>query len=92
MGAAGYWLRDTHRLLVRPYSDYTGTRYGIETGTLADPHGPQFRYTENNPRDWHPGFLIMETELYDDGAFDVRPQLVDCTLRKPVVLGEAVRV
>lgn len=79
----------THRLLVRRYNDYTGIRYGIETGTLADPHGPQFRYTENNPRDWHPGFLILDVEQCEDG-YDIHPQLVDCSLRKPVVYGKAL--
>jgi len=82
----------THRLLTRPYNDYTGIRYGIETGTLAGTMGPQFRYVDNNPRDWHPGFLILETELYKDGSMDVRPQLVDCTLKKPVVYGQTVEL
>ena len=52
----------THRLQVRPYSDYSGTRYGIETGTIADPYGPQFSYGEDNPRDWHPGFVVVTLE------------------------------
>jgi len=79
----------THRGLIRPYHDYSGVRYGIETGTLADPFGPQFRYVNNNPRDWHPGFLILETEAFEDGSFDVRPQFIDCSLKKPLVYGEA---
>lgn len=48
-----------HRLLVRPWGDYTGRRYGIECGTLADPDAPAFDYAENNPRDWCEGFVVM---------------------------------
>ena len=29
-----------HSLKVTPYDDYNGTRYGVDTGTLADPDGP----------------------------------------------------
>lgn len=49
----------THRLGVRPYTDMRGTRYGIETGTLAEPWGPQFRYVEQNPRNWQQGFVVI---------------------------------
>lgn len=49
----------THRLGVRPYTDMRGTRYGIETGTLAEPWGPQFRYVEQNPRNWQMGFVVL---------------------------------
>jgi hypothetical protein len=31
-----------HSLKVTPFDDYNGTRYGVDTGTLADPQGPQF--------------------------------------------------
>lgn len=49
-----------HRLVVRPVSDYSGTRWGVEGGMLADRDGPQFRgYTENNPLDWQPGFIVL---------------------------------
>jgi len=77
----------THKLLVRPYADYSGVRYGIECGTLADPMGPQFRYVDNNPRDWHPGFVILDVEKHKDGTIDVRPQTVDCALKTPHVYG-----
>jgi len=50
---------DTHRLLVRPFSDYNGVRYGIETGTMAEPYGDQFHYAEDNPRDWRSGFVLL---------------------------------
>jgi len=50
----------THSLLVRPMTDYNGTRYGVETGTLADPYGAQFLdYTEDGPRQWRSGFAVL---------------------------------
>ena len=52
----------THVLSVIPFNDYNGTRYGIQTGTLADPNGPQFRYTEDTPKDWNSGFVMMTFE------------------------------
>ena len=49
-----------HSLRVSPYSDYWGTRYGVDTGTLARPYGPQFtNYTEDNPVDWRAGFAVF---------------------------------
>jgi hypothetical protein len=39
-----------HSLKVTPLSDYNGTRWGVDCGTMADPYGPQFyNYTELNP-------------------------------------------
>jgi hypothetical protein len=49
----------THRLLVRPYSDWTGTRYGAETGTLANPASSLFEYCDGNPQDWQPGCMLL---------------------------------
>ena len=49
-----------HSLKVTPLSDYNGTRFGVDTGTLADPYGPQFTdYTEDNPTDWRSGFVVL---------------------------------
>src|SRR3546814_13516703 len=31
-----------HSAKVIPFTDYNGTRYGVDTGTLAAPGGPQF--------------------------------------------------
>jgi predicted phosphodiesterase len=43
----------THNLAVQPLTDYNGTRYGVQTGCLANIHGEQFMaYTEDNPKDW----------------------------------------
>lgn len=49
-----------HSLKVTPYSDYTGIRWGVDTGTLADPYGPQFAYyTEDGPVNWRSGFVVL---------------------------------
>jgi hypothetical protein len=49
-----------HSLKVTPYDDYKGTRYGIDTGTLAEPSGPQFEnYLEHAPTNWRSGFAVL---------------------------------
>jgi hypothetical protein len=49
-----------HSLKVTPLSDYNGTRWGVDTGTMADPYGPQFyNYTEMGPLDWRSGFILL---------------------------------
>ena len=62
----------THKLGIRAHTDMRGTRYGIETGTLADPWGPQFRYVEQNTRDWRMGFAVVTI----DGE-NMYPELVE---------------
>jgi predicted phosphodiesterase len=53
----------THNLAVQPITDYNGTRYGVQTGTLADPNGEQFvHYTEDGPKDWRSGFALLSFE------------------------------
>ena len=49
----------THQLDVRALADYNGTRWGIQTGCLADPYGPQFDYTQDNPRSHNSGFAVL---------------------------------
>lgn len=52
-----------HSLKVTPWSDYNGTRYGVDTGTLADTHGAQFvDYLEDNPTNWRSGFAVLTFE------------------------------
>lgn len=73
----------THRLCVTPWGDYSGVRYGIECGTLADPRGPQFQFVENNPVNWCPGFI----ELFAD-EHDVHAERVDCSRKTIRRLGK----
>ena len=48
-----------HKLQVTPWGDYRGRRYGVDTGTLAEPLGPQFHYTEAGPLNWASGFAVL---------------------------------
>ena len=62
-----------HSLKVTPFSDYNGVRYGVDTGTLADPYGPQFEdYTEQGPLNWRSGFAVL---TFVDGKL-LLPELV----------------
>ena len=53
-----------HKLNITPFGDYRGRRYGVDAGTLADPDGPQFRYTQGGPLNWCSGFVVL---TYRDG-------------------------
>ncbi len=48
-----------HQLKVTPWSDYNGRRWGVDSGTLAEPYGDQFAYTEENPVNWCSGFAVL---------------------------------
>jgi hypothetical protein len=49
-----------HSLKVTPYADYNGNRFGVDTGTLAEPDGPQFmNYLEDSPTNWRSGFAVL---------------------------------
>lgn len=48
-----------HSLKVTPFDDYNGTRFGVDTGTMADPDGPQFEYDEDNPKNHRSGFIVL---------------------------------
>jgi predicted phosphodiesterase len=48
-----------HKLQVTPWADYRGRRYGVDTGTLAEPYGPQFNYCEAGPVNWASGFAVI---------------------------------
>lgn len=48
-----------HSLKVTPWTDYTGTRYGVDTGTMASVKDSQFLYAELNPLNWRSGFAVL---------------------------------
>lgn len=49
-----------HSAKVTPYTDYTGTRYGVDTGCLASTEAKAFLdYTEDNPKNWRSGFCVL---------------------------------
>ena len=48
-----------HSLKVTPWTDLTGTRYGIDCGSLANVWGQQFGYTEDSSRNHRSGFAVL---------------------------------
>ena len=49
-----------HSLNVTALSDYNPeVRYGVDAGTMAEPYGGAFAYTEENPLDWRSGFVAL---------------------------------
>lgn len=63
-----------HRLCVTPWGDYNGRRWGVDTGTLADPSGPQFAYAEDNPSPHCAGFAVL---TFDDMGNMLPPELCE---------------
>jgi hypothetical protein len=51
-----------HQLKITPFSDYDGRRWGVDSGTLAEPYSDQFTYTEMNPVNWCSGFAVLTFE------------------------------
>lgn len=48
-----------HSAKVTPFTDYNGTRYGVDCGCLAAPYTDQFGYSEENPVNWRSGFCVL---------------------------------
>lgn len=48
-----------HALRVQEFTNRRGTWYGMNSGTLADPDGPQFSYAEDAPANHRSGFLVL---------------------------------
>jgi hypothetical protein len=69
-----------HNQNIRPYTDYNGTRWGIDLGCIADPYADSFQYLEDNPRNWRSGFGVF---TFEDGAL-LPPELV--TVLEPGVV------
>lgn len=62
-----------HSAKVTPFTDYNGTRYGVDTGCVANVWGDKFQgYTEDNPRNWRSGFCVV---TYREGML-LQPELV----------------
>lgn len=77
-----------HSQAVRSITDYDETRFGVDTGCLADIYGPQFEYMEDNPRDWRSGFCVVTfidgrllmpelVRVVEDGLVEFRGQLIE---------------
>ena len=79
-----------HSQKVTPFTDYNGTRYGVDTGCLADTYHDAFQgYCEDNPRDWRAGFCVL---TFRDGYL-LMPELVSVWDRDRVQFrGELISV
>jgi len=75
-----------HRLAVTPWADYNGRRWGVDTGTLAQPHGPQFDYAENNPSPHTSGFAVL---TFKDGML-LPPELVEVLNERAYFRGKCI--
>lgn len=75
-----------HRLAVTPWADYNGRRWGVDTGTLSNPHGPQFDYAENNPSPHTSGFAIL---TFKDGML-LPPELCEVLGNRAYFRGQCV--
>lgn len=62
-----------HRLQATLFADYTGVRFGIDTGTLNDVDGEHMSYGEDNPKNHCSGFVVLtiknQTLLYPEFCF-----------------------
>jgi hypothetical protein len=61
-----------HNLHVRPFTDWNGTRWGVDCGMIADPNNPQFEYNRDRPLDWREGFCVL---TFKNGVL-LQPELV----------------
>lgn len=64
----------THHLEVKPWGDYRGRRYGVQTGALADVDSPAFAYTEDSPTAWCSGFAVL---TFDKDGRLLMPELCE---------------
>lgn len=70
-----------HAQLIRPFTDYNGTRYGVDCGSLADVSvtldgtgGPQFEYGLDDPRNHRSGFAVIS---FDEDGVLLPPELCE---------------
>ena len=49
----------THLLEAKPWGDYRGRRWGVQTGCLSPLDGPATEYTENGPTSACEGFAVL---------------------------------
>ena len=76
----------THILEVKPWGDYRGRRWGVQTGTLADPTGPQFEYAENGYSPACSGFAVL---TFKDGRL-LPPEICEVIEGRALWRGEVV--
>jgi len=77
----------THQLQMTAMRDRNGSRWGIETGTLADPFGPQFQYAEGSPSRSQMGFVVIN---FDEDGNLMPPELCEMIRGRPVFRGQYI--
>lgn len=79
-----------HSAKVIPWTDYNGTRYGVDTGCLAEPGADAFvDYTEDGPLNWRSGFAVL---TFHKGKL-LPPELVTTWSRNEIVFrGQIIKV
>lgn len=78
-----------HMLWAKAITDYNGTRWGMDAGTLADIDGAMFLdYTEANPVNWQSGFLLLH---FRGGRF-TGPELVHAIDGHILFRGDRIKV
>lgn len=59
MSGISYVTGHLHALQCIPITDFKGTRWGVDTGTLAQPFAQSFNYAMDTPRNWRSGFVSL---------------------------------
>jgi len=77
----------THQLQITAMRDRRGSRWGVETGMMTDPFGPQFEYSEGSPSRSQQGFVVI---TFDDEGVMLPPELCEMIGGRPVFRGEYV--
>jgi predicted phosphodiesterase len=75
-----------HKLQITPWGDYDGRRYGVDSGTLAEPDHESFAYLEGNPVPWASGFVVL---TFKDGKL-LHPEICEVIAGKAYFRGEEV--
>ena len=75
-----------HKLQSVGFTDWRGRRWGVDSGTLAEPYGDQFTYTECNPVNWASGFVVL---TFKDGML-LPPELCEVIDGKAYFRGKEV--
>ena len=72
-GGVNFVTGHLHQLTASKWTDYRGTRYGVDTGVMADVDDPQFiNYREDSPANWSSGFAVL---TFKNGKL-MRPEFV----------------
>lgn len=76
----------THLLEAKPFGDYRGRRWGVQTGTLSDIRAASMEYAENSPSSACSGFAVLS---FRDGLL-LPPELCEVIDGRAYFRGEIV--